>query len=138
MITSKELLQIKKAKLIHYIWYAILSMNFSGLEELLDDDIDYEDIGKEEFILKLKNRFSEDIIAGDTEYTLDFSSCNACNCNEAVCVFTGNNSKRSFALYFDFKNDTIVDIYHCNFYSDQDIDPYDDLPMMMTSNFITQ
>ncbi|MEO9501907.1 hypothetical protein [Nonlabens ulvanivorans] len=129
MITSDELLQIKTVEPIHLIWYAILSMDTSRLTDLLDDNIDYEDIGKEKFILKLNDRFLEDMLSGDTEYTLDFSSCNSCNYNEAVCLFTGNNSKRSFALYFEFKDDSIVDIYHCNFYGDYDIDPYDDLPL---------
>jgi hypothetical protein len=128
MITSKEILKIKKVEPIHSIWYAILSMDHSKLNDLLNDNIDYEDIGKEQFITKLRNRFTEDIIAGDTEYRLDFSSCNSCNCNEAICVFTGNYSKRSFALYFEYKNDLIADIYHCNFYGDYTYDSNDDLP----------
>lgn len=129
MITSNELLQIKTVEPIHLIWYAILSMDTSRLDYLLDDNIHYEDIGKEEFIIKLKTRFLEDMLSGDTEYTLDFSSCNSFNCNKAVSLFTGNNSKKSFALYFDYKDESIVDIYHCNFYGDLNFDPYDGLPM---------
>ncbi len=91
-------------------------MDESFLASLLDDDINYEDIGKSRFVNKLKGRFIYHKLIGDTELILDLDACNSCNCNAPVCKFIGNNSKEHFALYFDFKKNKIIDIYHCNWY----------------------
>lgn len=100
------------------IWITIMQMNYNELWSLLDDDIDYEDIGKKAFIKKLGGHFARHKKLGDSELILDLKSCNSCNQNKPVCVFTGNRSKRKFALYFDFEQNKVVDIYHCNWYGD--------------------
>jgi len=101
---------------INQIWLAIMEMNSFALEMLLDAKIDYEDIGKDKFIEKLYDRFQEHRTWGDSELLLDFDSCNGCNCNQPVCKFIGNYSGKTFALYFEIKNEKINDIYHCNWY----------------------
>lgn len=93
-----------------------MSMDQHWITALLSDDINYEDIGKSKFIDKLKRRFSYHKKVGDTELFLELDVCKSCNCNYPVCKFTGNNSGKHFGLFFDFKKDQIIDIYHCNLY----------------------
>lgn len=85
-------------------------------ELLLHDNINYEDIGKEKFIDKLRGRFDYYKSLGDTELELDFDFCKSCNCDQPICKFVGNTSGKHFALYFDMKKSIIKDIYHCNWY----------------------
>ncbi|WP_420378780.1 hypothetical protein [Gilvibacter sp.] len=92
-------------------------MNANRLEELLDDDMEYEDLSKWEFIALLRNRFIDHLVKGDNELYMDISTCLGCNCNEPVCKFIGNQSGEHFALYFELKGDDIADIYHCNLYN---------------------
>lgn len=98
------------------IWVAIMSMDVSLLYYMLDDSIDYEDIGKIKFIQKLTDRFEKHKTLGDSEFYLDLDCCKSCNCEQPVCKFVGNHSQKHFALYFDIQHECIVDIYHCNFY----------------------
>jgi hypothetical protein len=102
------------------ICYAIMCMNSHFLIDLLDKNINYEDIGKINFIEKLNCKFSSLKALGDTELFLDFDYCEGCNCNMPVCKFIGNNSGAHFALYFQIKNNEIKDIYHCNWYGEFD------------------
>lgn len=116
LFTCEEFESYKKINDVSMICYAIMNLNSLFLKELLDDSIDYEDIGKDKFIKKLENRFIYHRTIGDTELLLDFDYCNSCNCNEPICRFIGNISKEHFGLYFDMENDQIKDIYHCNWY----------------------
>lgn len=95
-----------------------MSMNTYKLDSLLEDSINYEDIGKVAFINKLADGFREDQTHGDYEYKMDIDNCNGCNCNQAVCKITGIVSGRTFALFFEFNKNKITDIYHCTWYSD--------------------
>jgi len=105
---------------INRIWFAIMEMNSFTLEMLLDAKIDYEDIGKDKFIEKLYDRFQDHKTWGDSELFLDLASCNGCNCNQAVCVFTGIYSDKKFALFFEIKNNKITDIYECYAFGEED------------------
>ena len=58
-----------------------MNMSPYTLTELLDDDIDYEDIGKDKFIEKLNDRFNDHKTQGDSELLLDLDYCKGCNCN---------------------------------------------------------
>ncbi|HUH27702.1 hypothetical protein [Gelidibacter sp.] len=118
IITLEDLTYHKKVNSLTLFCHAIMCMNSNNLFDLLDGDIDYEDIGKINFILKLKNRFIEHQIMGDTELKLDLDHCLNCNCDQPVCRFVGNNSKSEFALFFDIKENKIVDIYHCHLYGE--------------------
>lgn len=118
IIKLEDLTIHKKVNYFTLICHAIMRMDSNNLFELLDDDIDYEDIGKTSFVLKLKNRFIEHRIMGDTEMKLDLDHCLGCNCDQPVCRFIGNNSKSEFALFFDIKENRIVDIYPCHLYGD--------------------
>lgn len=101
---------------INQIWMAIMQMDSFGLNDLLDNNIDYEDIGKANFIEKLNDRFNEYKTWGDSELYIDLGSCNYCNKDKAICKFSGNNSGETFALFFEIHKGEITDIYHCNYY----------------------
>jgi len=110
---------------INLIWLAIMQMNTYALNQLLDDTIDYEDIGKFNFIEKLGNTFNQYRTLGDSELLMDLDHCKGCVCDQPVCKFIGNISGKHFALYFEIKENEIVDIYHCNWYGKE---PLNDLP----------
>lgn len=107
---------------INAVWLAIMKMEPVSLELLLDDSIDYEDIGKERFIDKLRAHFDYHRSLGDTELELDLDSCKGCNCDQPISKFIGNNSGKHFALYFDMDENTITDIYQCNWYGSDFLD----------------
>ena len=116
----------KKSSLdyLNQIWLSIMQMNVFALDQLLDENIDYEDIGKAKFIEKLNDTFTQYRTLGDSELVLDLDHCNGCVCNQPVCKFSGNHSGNHFALYFEIKNNEIVDIYHCNWYGKQNDLPF--------------
>jgi len=114
--TISDLTSGYKPNYINQIWIAIMEMNSFALMQLLDENINYEDIGKEKFIAKLNDTFNEYRSKGDSELLLDLNTCNSCNKGEPVCKFMGNVSRRSFSLFFEFTNGNITDIYHCNWY----------------------
>lgn len=109
---------------INLIWIAIMQMNKFSLFQLLDDAIDYEDIGKVKFIEKLADRYENHRTWGDSELLLDLDHCNGCHRNQPVSRFVGNNSGKHFALFFEIENGKIKDIYHCNWYGKNDDLPF--------------
>ena len=120
----KDLKNFQELDYINSIWYAIMKMDANLLNLLLEDDINYEDIGKQAFIEKLNDRFNEYKTLGDSELQMDLDHCKSCNCDQPVCKFVGNHSGKHFALYFEIKSDEIKDIYHCNWYGDSDFFPF--------------
>jgi hypothetical protein len=120
ILSINDLKKNKELDYINSIWYAIMKMDTNLLNFLLEDDIDYEDIGKQGFIEKLNDRFNDHKTRGDSELFMDFDHCKLCNCNQPVCKFVGNRSGKHFALYFEMENKEIKDIYHCNWYGDMD------------------
>ena len=104
----------KRIDAINKIWLAIMKMDTQKLSELLDDAIDYEDIGKGKFVEKLNARFQLHHTWGDEELLMDLDVCLGCKNNEPVCRFVGKNSGYNFALYFEVCQEQILDIYHCN------------------------
>ena len=121
MLYPKDLEQEKKLDYINQIWLAIMQMNVYGLQKLLENEIDYEDIGKIKFIEKLGDTFNRHRTLGDSEFYLDLDRCRSCNCDLPVCKFVGNNSGNHFALFFELKKEEIIDIYHCTWYGDVDL-----------------
>ena len=63
----KDLKNFPELDYINSIWYAIMKMDTNLLNLLLEDDIDYEDIGKLAFLEKLNDRFNEHKTLGDSE-----------------------------------------------------------------------
>lgn len=121
-ISINDLVSGKEPDYINQIWIAIMEMNPFALTQLLDENINYEDMGKEKFIAKLNDTFNEYRSKGDSELLLDLDTCNSCNKGEPVCKFIGNNSRQKFSLFFEIKKCKIIDIYHCNWYGNMNFD----------------
>jgi uncharacterized lipoprotein YehR (DUF1307 family) len=117
MIQIKDFKKDTKDEIVR-IWLAIMSMDYHSLWFILDETIDYQDIGKINFIEILALRFSRLKELGDTELYLEIDYCKGCNRNEPVCTFLGNSSGITFSLYFELTADKITDIYHCNWCRD--------------------
>jgi len=128
MLKKEDFNCFKELNYINAILHSIMNMDTSQLYNLLDDDIDYEDIGKIKFIEKLNDTFNDFKTLGDSELILNLDYCKGCNCNSPVCKFIGNYSGKQFALYFDIEDDFVKDIYHCNWYGDKDGDDEGDYP----------
>ena len=120
VLKVKDLRPLVELDYINTIWYAIMKMELGFLNLLLDDAINYENIGKLKFTEKLNDRFNEHKTLGDSELLLDLDYCKSCNCNKPVCKFIGNYSGKHFALFFEMTKEEITDIYHCNWYGDND------------------
>ncbi|ARV12016.1 hypothetical protein BTO09_06495 [Gilvibacter sp. SZ-19] len=106
---------------INTIWCSIMMMSTEFLNIYLKPGVDYEDIGKKAFVNKLAERFEHFRELGDTELLMDLDTCHGCNCLQPVCKFIGNKSGNHFALFFEIEGQEIVDIYHCNWYGEQNI-----------------
>ena len=69
---------------INSIWLAIMKMDYSLIGILLDNIIDYDDMDKQEFIEKLKDKFNDHKTLGDSAFVLDLDYCKGCNCNKPI------------------------------------------------------
>lgn len=118
MLSYSEINLFRKLEPIHEVWIGIMSMDEVYLAESLRDDIDYEDIGKKEFVKLLTNRFWIHRKLGDLELLLDFDYCAGCQCGNVVCKFIGDQSGKHFALLFEWTEGEISDIYHCHLYEE--------------------
>lgn len=103
---------------------AYQNMDYHTINDLLDDDAYYEDMRKPGFIYAQKNIFQEFKSKGDTHLNLSTNICTGCLCNEPVVVFTGNHSGHRYAIYIQFTQGEITDIYRCI----QESDYFDCIP----------
>ena len=97
---------------------AFQNMDYHRINDLLDNDAYYEDMRKTGFIYQQMNIFSELKCMGDSHLNLSTNICTGCLCSEPVFVLTGNNSGHKYAIYIQFTQGEITDIYHCSEQSD--------------------
>lgn len=97
---------------------AFQNMDYHKLNDLLDDDAYYEDMKKTAFIYRQMQIFKEFKSKGDTKLNLSTNICTGCLCSEPVFVLTGNNSGLKYAIYVQFTEGEITDIYWCSQQSD--------------------
>lgn len=97
---------------------AFQNLDYHKLNDLLDDNTYYEDIKKTAFIYKQMQIFKELRKKGDTHLNLSTNICTGCLCSEPVFVFTGNNSSLKYAIYVQFTEGVITDIFRCSEQSD--------------------
>ncbi|MGB6267871.1 MAG: hypothetical protein WBF67_02590 [Olleya sp.] len=93
-------------------------MDYHKLNDLLDEEAYYEDMKKTAFIYKQMQIFKELQKRGDTYLNLSTNICTGCLCSEPVFVFTGNTSGLKYAVYVQFTQGEITDIYRCSEQSD--------------------
>ncbi|MCL8009336.1 hypothetical protein M8845_18070 [Gelidibacter japonicus] len=92
---------------------AFQNLDYHALNDLLDDDAYYEDLKKTSFIYRQKEIFSKFEKIGDTNLNISTNICTGCLCSEPVFVFSGNTSGHKYAIYVEFTQDEITDIYKC-------------------------
>ncbi|SEQ03215.1 hypothetical protein SAMN05421824_0976 [Hyunsoonleella jejuensis] len=93
---------------------AFQNMDYHKLNELLDEEAYYEDMKKTAFIYQQMQIFKEFREKGDTNLELSTNICTGCLCSEPVFVFTGNNSGHKYAIYIQFTEGEITDIFRCS------------------------
>jgi hypothetical protein len=93
---------------------AFQNMDYHKLNDLLDEETYYEDMKKTAFIYKQMQIFKELRTKGDTNLLLSTNICTGCLCSEPVFVFTGNKSGHKYAIYVQFTQGEITDIYRCS------------------------
>lgn len=97
---------------------AFQNMDYHKLNDLLDDEAYYEDMKKTAFIYKQLQIFKELRKKEDTYLNLSTNICTGCLCSEPVFVFTGNTSGLKYAIFVEFTEGEITDIYRCSEQSD--------------------
>jgi len=93
---------------------AFQNMDYHKLNELLDEDTYYEDFKKPAFIYQQMQYFKEFQKLGDTKLNLSTNICTGCLCSEPVFVLTGNTSGHKYAIYIQFTQGEITDIFRCS------------------------
>ncbi|TYA56697.1 hypothetical protein [Formosa maritima] len=88
-------------------------MDYHKLNYLLDEGY-YQDMQKTAFIYKQKQIFNYMQKKGDTHLNLSTNICTGCLCGKPVFVLTGNQSGLIYAIYVEFLNNDIVDIFICS------------------------
>ena len=118
--------------MIHKTVAAFSEMNIEQLVELLDEEIEYEDLGKWRFLSLIKKQFEEFKKQGNAYLLQDPSQCMGCSFGTFGFVFKGNRSKRKWSLVFKVEDGQLVDIYECNMmlghHVEDKTEPSGDLP----------
>lgn len=95
---------------------AFQNMDYHKLNDLLDEEAYYEDMKKTDFIYQQMQIFKEFRKKGDTNLLLSTNICTDCLCNDPqpVFVFTGNTSGLKYAIFVEFTEGEITDIFSCS------------------------
>ncbi|TYB71517.1 hypothetical protein ES677_10620 [Bizionia gelidisalsuginis] len=92
---------------------AFQNMDYHTLNDILDNGTYYQDMKKTAFIYRQQYIFNALQNLGDTYLNLSTDICTGCMCNEPIFVFTGNQSGRRYAIYIQFTQGKITDIFKC-------------------------
>ena len=101
---------------INLLWRALMSMDILEIYILLQDDYNYFDLTKTEFVNLLDNKFKKHKFLGDSEFYLILNECFKCHKDEIVCEFVGLDSGIGLGLYFEIKHTQIAGIQFCDAY----------------------
>jgi hypothetical protein len=101
-----------KSQLLH-ILEAFQEMDYHKLNDLLGDNAYYEDMMKPSFIYRQMCIFNELKGKGDHLLNLSTNICTGCLSSEPVFVLTGNMSGHKYAIYVQYTQDEITDIFRC-------------------------
>ncbi|MEN3322231.1 hypothetical protein VP395_00700 [Mariniflexile soesokkakense] len=97
---------------------AFQNMDYHRLNELLEDEANYDNMKKTPYVHQQIQVFKEFKEKGDTRLLLSTNICTGCLCSEPVFVFTGNTSGHKYAVYVQFTEGEITDIFRCSEQSD--------------------
>jgi hypothetical protein len=100
------------------VLYCFMHMDWRMLNNILDDNLLYEDKSKARYIAKLVQHFYDFKLAGDTYLHCFKGKCNGRNCSNKNTTlgfeFFGNKSKRKYKLIVDFANGRVQDLFACS------------------------
>ena len=100
------------------VLYCFIHMDWRMLDNILDDNLLYEDRSKARYIAKLVQHFYDFKLAGDTYLHCFKGKCNGRNCSNKNTTlgfeFFGNKSKRKYKLIVDFANGKVQDLFACS------------------------
>lgn len=95
--------------------YFIQLMDINMIDDLLEDDITYQNLKKSVFLNKLDDAFALFIEGGDTYLVSVYGFCEHIQCHylKKGFRFTGNKSRNYMDIIFIQKNGIIEDIFEC-------------------------
>jgi hypothetical protein len=94
--------------------YFIQTMDIDMLYFILDKDLTYQNLPRNEFILKLERVIEKFKANGDTFLNAIEGRCGQCSKDKTGFLFVGNKSKMYMNLLFDLSNGEIKDMYECS------------------------
>ena len=125
---SNEITEIVVNKIV----VAFNEMDIMELVSLLDEEIEYQDLGKWRFLALIKKQFKQYQKDGDSYLFEELSHCVGCSFGRFGYTFKGNHSQRKWSLVFKVENGALVDIYECNMFYRHHVEdktePTGDLP----------
>lgn len=120
MRTLAEIKSEKKS-ILNEVLIAVMSFQPWDLMHILEKDRTYQDVSVLEFVELVQIQLDNFKALGDSVLLLDLDICKGCQCDQPIVVFNGNVSDWQYALYFEYENDQIVDIFQCNLFGNRDL-----------------
>ena len=98
---------------INLIWYAIMSMDIIAVYTVLNDNLDFGNLTKTQFVKKLDIKFEKHKQIEDEELYLDLIACHKKHQGEIICEFVGTNSGINLGIYFEINNNELIGLHFC-------------------------
>ncbi len=102
---------------------AFRTMNIAVFEELLSEELTYNDENKWKFLAGLKSQFEEFKSAGDTELIACEGNCKGCRLEMKGFRFTGNDSGKKVEFVFEENENAVIDLFRCQFFQGDNDEP---------------
>lgn len=104
------------------IVYFIQKLDAEMVNDILDDNLTYQEFSKHIFIQKLGHALDEFIRCGDEFLKIFKGSCNEETCNIGLTGFSfiGNRSKNYMDLLIEINEGRVLDICECNCFINED------------------
>jgi hypothetical protein len=96
--------------------YFISRMDTEMVASLLDDDKNYEDVPKYEFLHLLEKAFDKFKAEGDTQLKPFAGECRHCYPTCPGQCFVGNNSRKFMPLVFEVDEEKVTDLCECSWF----------------------
>jgi predicted metal-binding protein len=101
--------------------YFITKLDIDMLDDILDENLTYQDFKKQKFLYQLQLVFEEFQKLGDTYLEIYDGKCNRCNKCDSGLSFIGNISKTYIDLIIKSHQGKVTDIFECsNFKNDSE------------------
>jgi hypothetical protein len=92
----------------------ICNFDINGLNDILDENLQYQKLEKHIFLDKLGIVFAEFLEVGDTYLESHSGHCNRCNKCDSGISFIGNKSRSYIDLIIVSENGKVSNIFECS------------------------